>query len=399
MGTRGIPNFYGGFEQLAEHLAPGLVRAGHEVTVYNSHNHPFRGENWEGVRIVHCYDPEYILGSAGQFVYDLNCLLDARTRDFDVILQLGYTSSSIWGSLFPPGAMVIYNMDGLEWQRGKYSRMARRFLLYAEKLAVKYSDFYVTDSPVIQSYFREKYNIRSEYIAYGADLFPVADESVLRRYKVSTGDYYLLMARMEAENNIGMILEGFSQSNTERKILVVGNISNKFGRRLQARFSRDQRIIFTGGIYEQQTIHALKFYSRMYFHGHSTGGTNPSLLEAMASKAVIAAHDNAFNKEVLGGDALYFSTADEITHIITNPPRREREMTMTQNNREKIIRRFDWPDIIAKYEKFILQSLIVHRKADPIFMQRYGNKNTLPPMGTGTPGHTGIYQPDQRSRV
>jgi glycosyltransferase involved in cell wall biosynthesis len=417
MGTRGIPNFYGGFEQLAEHLAPGLVRAGHDVTVYNSHNHPFQGDEWEGVRIIHCYDPEYILGSAGQFVYDLNCLLDARKRNFDVILQLGYTSSSVWGALFPPGAMVIYNMDGLEWQRSKYSRIARRFLLYAEKLAVKYSDFYVTDSPVIQSYFRDKYGIWSEYIAYGADLFPSADESVLKEYKVIPGDYYLLMARMEAENNIGTILDGFSRSDTKRKILVVGNIANKFGREIKARFDNDQRIIFTGGIYAQPTIHALKFHSRMYFHGHSTGGTNPSLLEAMASRALIAAHDNAFNREVLGGDALYFSSAAEITHLVDNTPSGEREMIMTRNNREKILRRFNWPEIIMKYEKFIGQSLAIHKKTDPVFMQRYGNKNTLPPMETGTTGHTGtaghtganghvgsnghtgIFHPDHRRRV
>ena len=382
LGTRGIPNFYGGFEQLAEHLAPGLVRAGHEVTVYNSHNHPFRGDTWEGVRIIHCYDPEYILGSAGQFIYDLNCLLDARKRNFDVILQLGYTSSSVWGHLFPPDSMVIYNMDGLEWQRSKYSRIARRFLLYAERLAVKFSDFYVTDSPVIQSYFRDKYGIRSEYIAYGADIFNDADETILRDYGVSAGNYYLVMARMEAENNIGTILEGFGASDTERKILVVGNTANKFGSRLKARFGKDSRIVFTGGIYQQQTIHALKYFSRMYFHGHSTGGTNPSLLEAMASKALIAAHDNVFNKEVLGEDAVYFSSAADITYLVDHVPPGMLKGVMTRNNREKIFRKFNWPDIIAKYERFILQSLLIHRPADPIFVRQYGNKNTLPPMGT-----------------
>jgi glycosyltransferase involved in cell wall biosynthesis len=360
LGTRGIPNFYGGFEQLAEHLAPGLVRAGHEVTVYNSHNHPYRGKEWEGVRIIHCYDPEYILGSAGQFIYDFNCLLDARRRDFDVILQLGYTSSSVWGPFFPGGTAIIYNMDGLEWQRSKYSRIARRFLLYAERLAVKFSDYYVTDSPVIQSYYREKYGIRSEYIAYGADLFPSADESVLKGFGVSAGEYYLLMARMEAENNIGTIFDGFSRSDTKRKILVVGNISNKFGRRLRDQFCRDPRIVFTGGIYEQETIHALKHFSRLYFHGHSTGGTNPSLLEAMASKALIAAHDNAFNREVLGEDALYFSSSADITVLVDATPNAGRAKIMTRNNKEKILRRFNWPDIIAKYERFILHCVHAH---------------------------------------
>ncbi|HEY6899962.1 MAG TPA: DUF1972 domain-containing protein, partial [Puia sp.] len=152
MGTRGIPNHYGGFEQLAEHLAPGLVAMGHAVTVYSSHNHPCQVKEWKGVNIVHCYDPEYWMGSAGQFIYDLNCIMDVRKKKFDVLLQLGYTSSSVWGSLFPPGALVLYNMDGLEWQRAKYSKLTRRFLLFAEKLAVRYSHYRISDSPVIQQY-------------------------------------------------------------------------------------------------------------------------------------------------------------------------------------------------------------------------------------------------------
>ncbi|HEY4149906.1 MAG TPA: glycosyltransferase, partial [Chitinophagaceae bacterium] len=101
LGTRGIPNHYGGFEQFAEHISAGLVKEGHEVTVYNSHRHPYRLTNWKGVQIVHRYDPEYMIGTAGQFVYDLNCILDARKRGFDITLMLGYTSSSLWGWLFP----------------------------------------------------------------------------------------------------------------------------------------------------------------------------------------------------------------------------------------------------------------------------------------------------------
>ena len=117
LGTRGIPNHYGGFENLAEHLAPALVRSGHEVYVYNSHNHPFRETLWKGVHIVHCYDPEFRMGSAGQFIYDLNCIRDARKRNYDVILQLGYSSSSVWGRLFPAKSVIVYHMDGLEWKR------------------------------------------------------------------------------------------------------------------------------------------------------------------------------------------------------------------------------------------------------------------------------------------
>src|SRR5258708_1172732 len=101
LGTRGIPNHYGGFECFAEHLSQGLVKKGNEVFVYNSDNHPNQEKLWNGVHIVHCYDPEYLVGSAGQFIYDLNCIIDARKRNFDIWLFLGYTSSSVWGMLYP----------------------------------------------------------------------------------------------------------------------------------------------------------------------------------------------------------------------------------------------------------------------------------------------------------
>lgn len=371
LGTRGIPNHYGGFEQLTEHLAPGLVEAGHEVTVYNSHNHPYQGREWKGVHIRHAYDPEYFMGCAGQFIYDLNCLLDARRRDFDVILQLGYTSSSVWGALFPGKAMILYNLDGLEWRRTKYSKLARHFLLYAEKLAIKYSDFTIADSPVIQSYFREKYGIESEYIPYGAELFATPEAGGLKTYGLEPGSYFLLMARMEPENNIETILDGFAGSRSDKKFLVVGNTSNKFGSYLVNKFKRDRRILFTGTIYDQERIHCLKFFSRLYFHGHSTGGTNPSLLEAMASQALIAAHDNAFNKAVLGEHAYYFSTPGDVASLIDGIPPGAAKADMIRCNMKKIIEKFNWPLIIDQYERFILQSLFIYNNERNILYRRY----------------------------
>src|SRR5215212_8082206 len=113
LGTRGIPNNYGGFEQIAGYLSKGLVEKGHDVTVYNSHRHPYKNNSWNGVQITRCYDPEFLAGTAGQFVYDLNCILDTRKKKFDIILMLGYTSSSVWNKLYAKNAVVITNMDGL----------------------------------------------------------------------------------------------------------------------------------------------------------------------------------------------------------------------------------------------------------------------------------------------
>jgi len=223
LGTRGIPNYYGGFEHISEYVSEGLVKRGHSVTVYNSHNHPYKENYWNGVEIVHCYDPEYLVGTAGQFVYDLNCLLDARKKKFDVVLLMGYTSSSIWGRLYPEKSTIITNMDGLEWKRSKYSKKVQQFLKYAEKLAVKYSQFYISDSLVIKSYLGEKYNIQSKYIPYGADLFSEEEREQVENSEALKEDYFLLMARMEPENNIETILEGFNNSSSRRKFKVLGD--------------------------------------------------------------------------------------------------------------------------------------------------------------------------------
>lgn len=359
LGTRGIPNHYGGFEQFAEYLSAGLVSKGHAVFVYNSHNHPYQSNTWNNVQLIHCFDPEYQLGSFGQFIYDLNCILDARRRQFDVILMLGFTSSSAWGWFYPGQSTLIFNMDGLEWKRTKYSKPVQKFLLLAEKLAVRFSHYYIADSVVIQSYLKSKYAIASEHIPYGAEIHCNEDERLLQEYGVKKYNYYILMARMAAENNIEMILDGFHASNSTKKLLVVGSVDNKLGRYLVRKFKTDERILFTGGIYNHpQKIHSLKIYSNLYFHGHSVGGTNPSLLEAMASRALIASHDNLFNRAVLQQDAFYFSSPNEVKEIIENTQRNGREMVMINNNLQKIREQFSWDNVIKKYENFLQRCVL-----------------------------------------
>lgn len=359
LGTRGIPNYYGGFEQFAEYLSTGLVKKGHEVSVYNSHNHPHRQDTWNRVQIIHCYDPEYQLGSFGQFIYDLNCILDARKRKFDVILMLGFTSSSAWGWFYPDKSTLIFNMDGLEWKRTKYSKPVQKFLLLAEKLAVRFSRYYIADSVVIQSYLQNKYAINSEHIPYGAEVYDHEDELLLQEFGVKKHNYFILIARMASENNIEMILDGFHASTSQKKFLVVGSMENKLGRYLLQKFRKDERIVFTGGIYNNpQKIHSLKIFSCVYFHGHSVGGTNPSLLEAMASRALIAAHDNPFNKAVLQQDALYFSSVAEVTAIVENTIRNGSETGMITHNLQKIKDQFSWDNIIRKYEDFIQKCVL-----------------------------------------
>lgn len=354
LGTRGIPNHYGGFEQIAGYLAKGLVERGHAVTVYNSHKHPYREKEWNGVSIVHCYDPEHKIGTAGQFIYDLNCMIDARRRNFDVILQLGYTSSSVWGWLKPAHTKVIYNMDGMEWMRAKYSRPVQKFLQFAERLAVRYSDAQIADSLAIKKYLAGKYGIDAVYIPYGAETPVNTDAETCKSYGLEYDNYFLLVARMEPENNIEQILSGFLQSDTGKHFAVVGNINNQYGQYIYQKFGTHDRVHFLGPVFDIEQLHSLRASSSLYFHGHSVGGTNPSLLEAMASKAFIVAHNNPYNRHILENDALYFTTPGEVKHVIEHSIGATVKRTAIENNFEKILYRYNWNHIIDRYEHFIL---------------------------------------------
>jgi len=353
LGTRGIPNQYGGFEQLAEYLSVGLLEKSFEVYVYNTHNHLYKEKSWNGVNIIHCFNPEEKLKTAGQFIYDLNCVLDARKRNFDVLLIFGYTSISVWGRLFPKKSAIIINMDGLEWKRNKYAGKIRHFLFYAERLAVKFCDYFVADSLAIQKYLQSKYDVPSTFIAYGAEMPGKAEESDLIEKGLTKYNYFLIIARMEPENNIEMILDGFSASNSDKKMIVIGNPTNTFGMQMQKKFLHDKRIFFIGALYDKAKLHSLKTFCAIYFHGHSAGGTNPSLLEAMASGALIAANNNEFNASLLKKDAYYFLDSEEVRALVEEVHRGQTEHTMIANNIKKIQTEFTWPKIIDQYAEFI----------------------------------------------
>lgn len=350
LGTRGIPNNYGGFEQFADYLAEGLVQKGREVYVYNSHNHPYQEKTYKGAHIIHAYDPEYRMGTAGQFIYDLNCIRDSRKRNFDILLQLGYTSSSIWTKLMPSKSLIVTNMDGLEWKRSKYSSPVQKFLKKAEKWAAKGSDHLVADSLGIQEYLKEKYHLTSTYIPYGADEFTSPNSKSLKKYEVEPDEYFLLIARMEPENNVETILRAYDRSSSKKPFLVIGRTDNTFGTYLKESFASNSNIRFLEGIYDFEMLNNLRYYSSIYFHGHSVGGTNPSLLEAMASSAYIIAHDNIFNKTILGEDAEYFSDSDSLIPLINTEREKALKSSAVDNNLIKLRQKYSWQEIINRYD-------------------------------------------------
>jgi glycosyltransferase involved in cell wall biosynthesis len=353
IGTRGIPNQYGGFEQFAMFFSQFLVEQNHEVVVYNSSNHDYTESKWNGVKIVSIYDPEKTIGSSGQFIYDFLSILNARKQNFDVVFQLGYTSSSIWGFLFPKKAKLITNMDGLEWKRSKYSSLVQKFLSKAEKWAVKQSDVLIADSKGIQDYLSKKYNVSSHFVPYGANLVTDFDQSILKKYGLKSKEYNIAIARMEPENNIDMILDGHAR-NTNTKLIFIGNTENKFGQSMKEKYKDHSNIEFLGAIYDQNILDNLRYFSQYYFHGHSVGGTNPSLLEAMACQCSIIAHKNQFNESVLGADGQFFYNSESIEKMLSNKV----EFTQQQidNNSEKIKSIYSFENVHGLLQNLIVQA-------------------------------------------
>lgn len=364
VSTRGIPNNYGGFEQFAEYISVGLAQRGHEVTVYSPHYHPYQESIYKGVRIKHIYSPEqWMGGSVGSFFYDYACLRDAlRKENFDIIYEAGYTSiipayirfnvKSIKWPLFTT------NMDGLEYKRTKFNKWVRKFVFWEERMAVKHSHYLIADNMGIQDYYKEKYGRESKFLAYGANVYDNYKEDCLREYGLEKGGYYLVVARLEPENNLEMAIEGYmaSEEYGKKPLVVVGKTNTKYGKYLVGHYGQDKNVRFAGGIYDFDKLNSVRFYSYAYFHGHSVGGTNPSLLEAMASECFILSHDNVFNRAVLGGNAIYYSGKDDVARLLNGIRQLEADhrQDFTKKNLEVIRMQYSWERLVDEHEKYFL---------------------------------------------
>lgn len=355
-GSRGIPNHYGGFEQCAERLSVLLTKRGHSVTVYNPHDHPYPADTYEGVRIVKCFHPEKQIGTAANFLYDYLCMRHALRSGCDILLVLGYTTASIFNPILRRrGAVMVTNMDGLEWKRDKWSRPVKALIRNLEALGARYGGHLISDHPEIRRYLLDTYGRDSTCIAYGADPAHSPETAHLQHYGLQNGAFDLVIARLEKENHIEMILDGVVASATDTPMVVVGKHHTRYGTFLKEKYGAYPQIRFTDGIYSAAVLDTLRTCSRFYFHGHSVGGTNPSLLEAMAAGSYIVAHENAFNRGVLGDQAHYFSSSEGVSEILKDPARSNAKRTEWIGiQQEKIRTQYSWEHIASCYEALFL---------------------------------------------
>ncbi|MBC8796419.1 DUF1972 domain-containing protein [Shewanella algae] len=342
VGTVGIPACYGGFESLVENL----TRYSHDSIQYDifcsSKSYSEKLSHYNGARLT--YVPLSANG-VQSILYDIISLIKCIFKKPDVTLILGVS-----GCLFLPiyrllsSSKVVTNIDGLEWKRDKWGKWAKKFLKLSEFMAVKYSDVVITDNKAIGDYVDAEYSKQNVVIAYGGD------HAIIEGLEAGPEkDYYLSLCRIEPENNVEMILQAFAES--EQKLKFIGNWnSSEFGRDLKYRFSGKPNIDIVDPIYDVNQLFKLRSECKGYVHGHSAGGTNPSLVEAMHFEKPIFAFDCNFNRYSTENKALYFNSPNELIEIITCTTN-EDMATISRNMKLIAEERYTWKVINQMYEK------------------------------------------------
>ncbi len=312
VGTRGVPARYGGFETAVEEVGRRLVERGHEVVVYCRQP---GAETFEGMQRV-------VLPAVRHRVFEtlshsfLSSLHAARNRP-DVAFLFNAANSPVLPILHAARIPVAVHVDGLEWKRSKWSGTGRKYYLTAEGLSVAWADALIADAKGIADYYEAKFATGTELIAYGAPQLPAADEAALVEQGLTPHGYHLVVARTEPENHVDLIVEAYRASSAALPLVVVGGVvyETEYQRRLSEAMASDARIRSLGTVHDQDFLNSLYAGAYTYMHGHSVGGTNPSLLRAMGAGTSVVAMRNVFNHEVLGGSGFLFQDAAELkTH-------------------------------------------------------------------------------------
>src|SRR5579875_2718552 len=358
LGTRGVPASYGGFETAVDEIGRRLAARGHEVTVYcRAAKGAPKPTSYEGMRLVHLpalhkRSLETLSHSALSVVHLL------REDPPDVVVVFNAANSVFLPLLRLRRTPAATHVDGLEWQRGKWGRVGKAFDRAAGSLAVRWSDALIADAQGIADYYREEFAADTEQIAYGAPIVRDADQNRLSEVGCLPRKYHLVVARFEPENHVDLIIEGYLRSNASLPLVVVGSspYASDCNRRISELASRSDRVRLLGGVWDQQLLDILYANSLTYVHGHSVGGTNPSLLRAMGAGAAVIAYDVSFNRDVAGPPSVVFSDADrladELIRAETDPAACEDRGRKLQLRAESV---YTWDGVTDQYERLCVR--------------------------------------------
>ncbi len=358
LGTRGVPAAHGGFETFAERLALHLAGRGWEVTVYcqTTGPGPVEQDEWQSVRRVKI--PVAGDGPAATLVFDWLATLHAARRP-GLCLTLGYNTAIFCALLRLRGRTNLINMDGLEWQRAKWSLPARNWLWLNERAGCWLGNHLIADHPEIARHLRQYVAAdKVTTLPYGAVRIDSAGVAPLRALQLEPGRYLTLIARPEPENSVLEIVRAFSRRERGHVLAVLGRYTEQDPYQKRVLEAAGPEVRFLGAIYDADVVGALRFHSAAYVHGHQVGGTNPSLVEALGAGNAVIAHDNRFNHWVAGEAARYFADeagAARVFDEVLAQPALLAEMRAQARARHQAA--FTWDTVLQGYEDLLLSRL------------------------------------------
>lgn len=379
IGSKGIPAKYGGFETFVEKLTE--FQKDKDIQYYvacmreNSAKSGITEDFFEHNGAI-CFNIDVPnIGPARAISYDIAALNKAieiakTNRDeapifYILACRIGPFISSIKRKIKALGGTLMVNPDGHEWLRAKWSLPVRKYWKYSERLMVKHADLLICDSKNIEKYIHKDYNRyqpKTTYIAYGTDTtrsqLTFSDEKVRSWYgekNIRENEYYLVVGRFVPENNYEAMIRGFMKSSSKKDFVLITNVEqNKFYEKLrqETSFDKDPRVKFVGTVYDQELLKYIREHAFAYLHGHEVGGTNPSLLEALASTKLNLLLDVGFNREV-GEDGAMYWKKDELAQIIDKAEQLDKTAIekLDHQSSQRINQSFTWEKIVSEYEK------------------------------------------------
>lgn len=351
LGTRGVPAAYGGFETAVEEIGARLVARGHEVTVYGDRTQPEVTEHL-GMRVVHVPSlPLKQLETLSRTgIATMRAVAGARP---DVAFVFNAANAPYVSLLRARGIPVAVHVDGLEWRRAKWGGAGRAYYRWAEARSVRTADALIADAPGIARYYDAEFGVPTELIRYGAPVLQRIDTAPLAAVGLAPDRFHLAVARFEPENHVLEIVRGYRASRARLPLAVVGSApySADYTRAVRDAAEGDDRIRLLGGVWDQGLLDALYAHARTYVHGHSVGGTNPSLLRAMGAGTATIAFDVDFNREVLADDAWTFADPEQLAAALEDAEADE-ALVVARGIRahERAARVFRWDDVAQEYE-------------------------------------------------
>ena len=366
IGAKGYPYVYGGYDTFVKELAERLIQKNIRVTVYN-HKKLFNSfpETVNGIQVKYINAIE--TKSLSQLTHSFKSILHACFSDADIILVVNAANGpfGLLTKLFRK--KTIINVDGIEWLRPKWKGMGSKYFLFAAWCATKLYDRIITDAVAMQKVYQEKFNAVSTVIAYGANKTVLANTIVLERLNITHQQYYLVIGRLIPDNNADIIVQGFIQSNSQKKLLIVGDVSYKDAYADAIKNIQHPNLVFAGYVNDADELSDLYHHCYCYIHGHEFGGTNPTLIQALASNCAILALNTGFSREMLSDNeyGLYFeknvdSIADQINYLDANEGLAQQ---LRDQSAKAITEKYNWDCITEKYINVMKELLSSNKKA------------------------------------